>query len=77
MFVIIKQAMNNWKTTSLGILMGGGSIIHLAYSVYHQTSNENTWQGCLIGVVGGIGLIFAGDAGAKPAATPPPTPDAK
>lgn len=80
----MKNIFNNWKTSSAGILMAGGSIIHLVYSVYQKTANENTWQGCLVGLVAGLGLIFAGDAGAEPPTgsytdttftkkTPPPT----
>lgn len=63
---MIKSLLTNWKTSSAGILMVGGSLIHLGYQIYQKTANENTWQGCLVGLVSGLGLIFAGDAGAKP-----------
>jgi len=66
----MKNLFTNWKTSSAGLLMAGGSIIHMLYSIHAGTANENTWQGCLVGLVAGMGLIFAGDAGAAPP-TPP------
>jgi hypothetical protein len=65
----MKDLLNNWKTTSAGFLMIGGSIIHLAFSIHSGIANENTYTIALGAVIGGVGLMFAGDAGAKP-----PTP---
>ena len=47
-----------------------GSLVHLIFAVKGGTSNETVWTLSLTGIVGGFGLIFAGDAGA----TPPPAP---
>ena len=42
--------------------MIGGSIVHLVFAVKAGTANENTWTLTITAVVGGLGLIFAGDA---------------
>lgn len=65
---MIKNALNNWKTTSAGLTMIIGSAVHLVFAVKGGTANENTWTISLTAICGGIGLIYAGDA-AKP--TPP------
>ena len=63
--------INNWKTTSAGLLMIGGSAIHLIFSIVQKQANENTYTIAFSAIVGGLGLIFAGDASAS---TPkPPT----
>ena len=51
--------------------MIGGSVIHLIYAIKSKTANENTWTITLGAVIGGLGLMFAGDASAKPPTTPP------
>lgn len=59
---MIKNLIANWKTTSAGLIMIGGSIIHLVFAVRAKTANENTWTMTLTGIVGGVGLLAAGDA---------------
>jgi hypothetical protein len=68
---MIKNLLVNWKTTSAGLLMIIGSTVHLVYAVKDGTANENTWTISLTAVVGGVGLIFAGDSSAPPKPTPP------
>lgn len=68
----MKNLLANWKTTSTGLLMIGGSAIHLIYAIAAHTANETTWTITLGAVIGGVGLMFAGDAGAPP--PPPKTP---
>lgn len=63
---MIKNLINNWKTTSAGLLMIIGSIVHLVFAVREKTADENTWTISLTAIVGGIGLIVAGDASATP-----------
>ena len=70
---MIKNLLANWKTTSAGVLMIGGSIIHLVYAIIQKTDNENTWTITLGAILGGLGLMFAGDAGATPPSTPTKT----
>lgn len=41
--------------------MIAGSVVHLVFSV----RNENTWTAAIIAIVGGIGLLLAGDATAS------------
>jgi hypothetical protein len=61
----INTLISNWKTTSAGLLLAGGSVIHLIFAVRSHTADENTWTIALTAIVGGIGLIFAGDASAS------------
>ena len=68
----MKNLIANWKTTSAGLLMIGGSIIHLVFAIHSKSANENTWTLTLTAVVGGFGLMFAGDASPTPPAPPKP-----
>ena len=43
--------------------MGGGAIIHLIFVLKAGKADETTWTITLGAVLGGIGLIAAGDAG--------------
>ncbi len=67
---MIKNLLINWKTTSVGITMIVGSVVHLIYALKAGTANENTWTGSCTGIIGGIGLLAAGDAGVSPPANP-------
>lgn len=49
-----------------------GSVVHLVFAVKEHTANENTWTVSLTAILGGIGLIFAGDA--SNSQPKPPTP---
>ena len=42
--------------------MIGASIIHLIFAITSGAADEATYKNTLVGVVGGIGLILAGDA---------------
>ncbi len=68
----MQNLLKNWKTTSAGLIMIIGSAVHLVFTVKDGTANENTWTISLTAIVGGIGLIFAGDSSAPPKT--PPTP---
>jgi len=57
-----KNLIANWKTTSAGATMIIGSTVHLVFAVKAGNANENTWTISLTAIVGGIGLILAGDA---------------
>jgi len=39
-----------------------GSLVHLVFACKAHTADENTWTISLTAIVGGLGLIFAGDA---------------
>jgi hypothetical protein len=74
---MVKNLLANWKTTSAGLVMIAGSIIHLVFSARSGTANENTWTITITSVIGGVGLLLAGDASASQPADPslnPPTP---
>jgi len=59
------SAFTNWKTTSAGLIMIIGSTVHLIFSIRSGSGDEATWTVALTAIVGGIGLIFAGDSGAS------------
>lgn len=56
----MKNLLKNWKTTSAGVTMIVTAVVHLVFT--HKTADENTWTVSLLAVVGGIGLMFAGDS---------------
>src|SRR5438309_6885718 len=59
---MIKNLLTNWKTSSAGLLMILGAVVHLAFAIKHGTADEGTWIATLTAIVGGVGLIAAGDA---------------
>ncbi len=61
----IQQLLTNWKTTSAGITMIVGSTVHLIFAVRAHTADETTWTVSLTAILGGLGLLFAGDATAS------------
>ena len=73
----IQNLLANWKTTSAGLTMIVGSTVHLIFQVRAGTANENTWTISLTAIIGGIGLLVAGDASApaQPPLTAPPAGD--
>lgn len=65
----MNRFINNWKTTSAGLVMIGGAIVHLAFAVKNKTADENTWTITIGAIIGGLGLILAGDANPTPGPT--------
>jgi hypothetical protein len=59
---MIQKLFAHWKTTSAGLLMILGSVVHLVFAVRAKTADENTWTISLTAILGGIGLMFSGDA---------------
>lgn len=72
---MIKTALSNWKTTSAGLTAIIGGTVHLVFAARSHSLTENDVTITLISIVGGIGLIAAGDAGAKPSQSPPISTD--
>ena len=58
---VINALFQNWKTTSAGLIMMTGSVVHLVFQLKAGTANENTWTIAVSTLVGGIGLLVAGD----------------
>ncbi len=50
----------NWKTTTVGLMAIIGAIVHMIFT--YKTADENAWMISIGAILGGIGLIFAGDA---------------
>lgn len=57
---MIQNALANWKTTSAGLTAIIGAIVHMVFT--HKTADENAWMITIGAIIGGLGLIFAGDA---------------
>ena len=65
MIIDTSKIFSNWKTTSTGLVMIVGSITHLVFMIRANTADENTWNTTFAAILGGVGLILAGDAGAS------------
>lgn len=61
----MQNLLKNYKTTSAGLAIIIGSVVHLVFAVKGHTGDENTWTTALVAIAGGIGLMFAGDAAAS------------
>jgi len=61
--------LSNWKTTSAGLVMIIGSVIHLIFAVRAGNATEGVWTASVTAIVAGIGLIFAGDSATSQAQT--------
>jgi len=62
---MIQNLVKNWRTTSLGLTTIAGAIVNLAFAVKNQTDSQAAWMMCITTVLGGLGLIFAGDSAAS------------
>lgn len=58
--IMIQNLIKNWKTTSAGLTLIVGSVVHLVFAFH--TADEATWTASITAILGGLGLIFAGDA---------------
>lgn len=58
----MNHILTNWKTTSAGLAMIIASVMHLVFAVKSGIADETTWTRDITAIVGGVGLIFAGDA---------------
>ena len=69
----MKRLLDNWKTTSAGLVMISGAVIHLVFQLRAHAASEADWNATFIAVMGGVGLIAAGDASqSQPPLTPKP-----
>ena len=67
----MKNIMNNWKTSSAGIAMILTGVVHLVFQLKAHSLSETDCTATMLAILGGVGLIYAGDASAPP---PPPKP---
>lgn len=58
----VQSLAQNWKTTSAGLSLIFGAIVHIVFAIKAGTANENSWMIFGAGIIGGIGLLVAGDA---------------
>lgn len=54
--------MNSWKTTSAGIALIISSIVGFIFALRTPPLTQEVVMGCVTGLLGGIGLLFAKDA---------------
>jgi hypothetical protein len=59
---MFQNLLANWKTTSAGLAMIAGSVIHLIFKIKSKTADESTWNTTVLAVLAGVGLLAAGDA---------------
>ncbi len=59
---MIKNLITNWKTTSAGVTMMVGGLVHLAFAIKNHALTESDCTTTLLAVVTGAGFIAAGDA---------------
>lgn len=59
----MKNIFKNWKTTSAGITAIVTGIIGIIYAIKANSLTQEILTGSLLGIIGGIGLIFAKDGG--------------
>lgn len=51
----------SWKTTSAGLLMILGGLVHIGFSIKNKTFTEPDIMAQLTLILGGVGLMFARD----------------
>lgn len=56
---MFQRLIANWKTTAAGAGMIIGAIVHL---IFNQPLTEPLVMGGVFAIIGGLGLLFAGDA---------------
>lgn len=57
----MNKIFTNWQTTSAGSIMALTAIIHLAFACKAGIATEGVWCTAVVEIIGGIGLIAAGD----------------
>jgi hypothetical protein len=66
---MLKQLIQNWKTTSLGLTAICGATVHIVFACLHHTADENSWVIFFGAIIGGLAAIFAGDSNVSAKAT--------
>jgi hypothetical protein len=61
----IKSLSNNWKTTSAGLTMIAYSLVDLGFAWRAGTVDAHSVKSTIVSIIGGIGLMLAGDAAAS------------
>ena len=74
---MLKNLAANWKTTSAGLVLIAGSVIHLVFAARAGHADESTWNSAVVGIVGGLGLLAAGDAANTSGQNQPTEPPSK
>jgi hypothetical protein len=67
---MIRNLLNNWKTTSAGLTVIVTAGVHVGFAAASHALTETDCTTSIIAIVSGVGLMFAGDASATP--TPKP-----
>ncbi len=59
---MFQNMFKNWQTAAAGVGAICFAIIHLVFASLHSLADESTWIATVSAILGGIGLIAAGDA---------------
>lgn len=59
----MNNLINNWKTSSAGIVLIITGLIHIVFGLIHKSISEQDFTTTMVSIVTGIGLIVAGDGG--------------
>lgn len=60
--LLSKLMAGSWKTTSAGLAMILGSLIHIGFAIKNKTVTEAELTTAITVILGGIGLMVARDA---------------
>jgi len=58
----MKKLLANWQTSVSGISMICLAILHLIFQMRNHVADESAWSVAILAILGGVGLIAAGDA---------------
>ena len=58
----IQSLATNWKTTSAGAALIAYALVDIGFGWYNHTSTPDSLKSSILGIIGGVGLIVAGDA---------------
>lgn len=70
----LKNLIANWKTTSAGLAMVVGGVVHFIFAFHAHSLTEADCTTTVLAIITGAGFIAAGDADAAPPVNPPPPP---
>ena len=59
---MIRNWLDNWKTTSAGLVLIVGAVVHLIFQIRGGHITENDIMLAIGAILGGVGMLAAGDA---------------
>lgn len=65
----MNRIFSNWKTTGAGVSTILLAIVHLVFQALEHKADETAWTTAVVAIIGGLGLVAAGDADKSVAVT--------